>query len=418
MEQSSSSGMSLDFSIPLNVKILIMRALDSLDDLDALSHSCQSFYGIRKSELWNKIQLSVVENGTNQNMNALLKIRRFKKGKSDDDLIDVQSSQEDEENEEPGTYLANILEVRNTIRWFSKKLLEYYRKDTQDGSSDRSPIQPSSNEIRRLEDALLEFWFHLETEYDPPFAERGFTGTLIGWVIGADEKLCFLQPDVPVQIAIHNCIQALLQPLVWRYREETLESMTYSPMHEINCRSEYHKVGMPNNLMLQLGLNGIQNFLTSPWELQKSMMWRAHNYAEDYADGHGLGSDGLGLHRFTNLFQWLQTKSRADLSLRPLWKKSDGISEPHVYKLSLSPWNQGDDFDYRMAFWDDQRLKEWGYRLPESIDTSKRMPSESPSLRRTQRHGICTDCRPEWRCMYSEKQIALRKARFGDDFID
>ncbi|KAK6525353.1 hypothetical protein TWF694_005492 [Orbilia ellipsospora] len=425
MEASPNSRMSLDFSIPLDIKILIMKALDNLDHLDALSYSCRSFYSIRSSELWDKIQLFVIRKNTTPSMNAFLRIRRFKKGKNDSQLVDITPSRRHEEDEEPGVYLANRLSIRKTIRWFSKKIFKYYRKDAQDESSERYPIQPSSNEIRRLEDALLEFWFHLETLYEPSFSvaydygEPGLAYRLKRWALGADKDVCFVQPDVPVQMAIHESIQALLRPFVWRYRGESYECIRPSQSQmEIMCPSEYHKFGMPNNLMIMLGLSGVQEFLESAWRVQISIMNRSHDHAEDYCTGHGIGSDGAGLEHFTKLFDELQRKYKADLSSRPLWNGNSQTDKSYVYKLDLAPWNQGDDFEYRMAFWDDQRLKNWGYQLPESIDTTKRKRDDNPSLREKVKHGVCTDCLPAWGCLYSEEAIARRKARFGDDFFD
>lgn len=93
----------------------------------------------------------------------------------------------------------------------------------------------------------------------------------------------------------------------------------------------------------------------------------------------------------------IYSSKESDLQNRVLWKHPNG-----TYITNRDPWAQPDGFDYRAAFWDDDRLAKWGYfptRSTSRVEGVHWMKSDIPvdSVLGPNRDN-CATCDPSWRC--------------------
>ncbi|KAF3938936.1 hypothetical protein ABW19_dt0201560 [Dactylella cylindrospora] len=190
-------------SLPLDLKVEILRRVTSYEDLISLLLTCRDFYCISKlgSQLWRDIQLSALAREITPSMKALAHIKRCAK---DPKAIQYQGIKNPTEVQPPKTIppnidavwdywvdrtaggffgverrashlttkgrkarLADVLQYRSVVRWFADAFLTT-KFEIQVGSENMPPGKPyfSDAERLRVQDAMYILWFLTEQWYE------------------------------------------------------------------------------------------------------------------------------------------------------------------------------------------------------------------------------------------------------------
>ncbi|KAF3919425.1 hypothetical protein ABW21_db0208374 [Orbilia brochopaga] len=375
-------------TIPIELKIKIFEYGDSSEDLASLFATCRVFRGVRESKYADDITRSVFKNETVANKTAelvaLAKLRSLKswrlsnsdKGALDRLAIDAP--------------LSDLLEIRRTICWFTRKFFEH--KLAESRHANQADISgPSREETSRVENAFCLLWMWIEAADDSTqglgvsiqeLLEEAFKGAQ------QDQKA---SPHSAIVLTVYHFLISQIKNLGPLY-VETLEAEYVTSIAECcGCFTRYLRLGIPNLLMMRLGLDGLAKLLKEPISHQISAVKDVFDLVQQRTlDSHAWGDDSEALCR---LYGLLDRYSAADskLSRRPLWKSSG-----KVYNPNRMAWSQPDPLDYEAVLWDDQRLVRWGYHPAAKIDNSDLYLSGTAS--ETFTSNSCTECQPEWEC--------------------
>lgn len=99
-----------------------------------------------------------------------------------------------------------------------------------------------------------------------------------------------------------------------------------------------------------------------------------------------------------------QSRSESDLKYRALWKHEDG-----EYIINRDPWAQSSAFHHYLAFWDDERLRGWGYFPARSF---RRSFAKFPELPPKWEHLVKFATDQEWQSSMPSKDWKLEDEKY------
>ncbi|KAF3148899.1 hypothetical protein TWF594_000352 [Orbilia oligospora] len=390
--------------LPTELKVEVLGHLASTTDLESISKSCRGFHDMTTEPYWNTIQNLVFKNETAHQLSKQLigisKLRNYKASSA------FQESKESELFAPPNDQdyegdLSQLTDLRLTIRWFTKRFLRHHLPQGEPA--------PSEAEISRIDQAFCVLWLWMESSYEP--TKRGQSVLdAVWWATQphSSSEWYFQEHGViaGTLLAVYWFLKSQLEhigPLIAQRQDKSkidgLASLSC-------CLDQYFRVGIPNIILINEGLDGVKEILEAPLE---SQLEKAFPYFDhlDYTKGDKYALWG-GEEIFDHFVAivgsvWSRELDYSALSLRPLWR-----SPNNVYKLYSAIWDQHVDFDYMSTFWDDDRLLRRGYHPP--LDVSEFHCPSGYTLTHVVPEGyICKNCQPEWRCTY---QYFWRKGYF------
>ncbi|KAK6362105.1 hypothetical protein TWF730_005803 [Orbilia blumenaviensis] len=416
--------------LPLDLKIEILRSLDSIYDLEALGHTCRVFYGICSSPKYRAViyrqLLSYGEHG------GLLRGLAVLRAYGRDNQLGLLKDADGFPGNNPTDntkYINKLLSYRKTTRWFTNRFFEKmasrygeYPPDSpkNDESKAMRRFIPSRTETENLDNAFLVFWMFAETIYiyenrkpwgvvdgctkdeqiNSDDSREAFAYSILWLIMGVDEEF---QLQIPANFAILYSVALFLSELTTPMALRHAETISYENVKtiasEIGCPDVYNRRGISNLLLWNLGLNGLQEFLEADKPTQESTIGKYYYRPVE----HGLGRDldvadlyGIYISCFSLIIEEVwgymrhSSKNMNYLRSRPLWKDS-GV----FHLLSVAPWNQLDEFDIDAVFCDDERLERLGYFRP--VMSIYGDESAQNSLEVKMKLWVC-QCKDDWGC--------------------
>ncbi|KAK6337019.1 hypothetical protein TWF718_009804 [Orbilia javanica] len=391
-------------TVPLEVKLEIANSLGSVADLIALYQTCSE---LRLVRAFTAIRKQVFENETRERLtpeliglwNSLL-FKRLQSEKLDAPQRPDSNDMDPEGNtagddhtvdfephgkEQILSHISEVSELRRTTRWFTLQFIEhhFYKK------SENMP--PTAAEVDRIDDAFCALWFWMEVPYDSLDINPYMLETATS-LFGDTVNLKCSAADAAVRLGVYTFLRSRIShlgPLRPRsFNKEVLAGIArISP-----CLSRYFKIGVPNIIMMNFGLQGIKNIVTGrpnrsifrliPCILHPTLLDRFPR------DEHQL------LHCFTSLINTYRDNSTEALRNRRFWKGPDSLCV-----AGEAPWIQP-GLDLNIVFWDDERLLKWGYCPATQHLAPTELAEQSILWRRESTDPPCTDCQPEWDCSH------------------
>ncbi|KAF3915836.1 hypothetical protein ABW21_db0209235 [Orbilia brochopaga] len=175
----SADRISLSQDVPLDIKFMILESLDTIDSLRALLFTCRAFYDISQTHLWNSIYKKVLEKDIGVVGRTLVKLLRFKSGKTVQELCSALPTDEDDNHESAAGYLDDLISTRRTVQFFTSLFLgEMFYEQLSGLWGDRmvslteiedSMSTISLSEYQRVEKAYYTLWLFVELNYSPGF---------------------------------------------------------------------------------------------------------------------------------------------------------------------------------------------------------------------------------------------------------
>ncbi|KAF3919178.1 hypothetical protein AA313_de0201832 [Arthrobotrys entomopaga] len=252
---------------------------------------------------------------------------------------------------------------------------------------------PSRTEKHRMDQAFLVQWIYAEITYI--FIERRPVDLEeIEQFVPGDERGLRIALDLGVMCNAHIFLMGILAPVVLRHVESKPEVEILAMAKKVECLDLYHRRGIPNILLWQLGLDGVKGLIESPPDIQNARIAKHYTHAVDYNqskefEGHYIGHFARVMDGIWDLEA---DKTRQKYHLRPLWKEKGG-----TYRKLAAPWNQTVEFELTAAFFDDERLLRMGFHLPETIDDDDSARYGDLDLEEQLKQDGC-QCPDDWAC--------------------
>ncbi|KAK6513027.1 hypothetical protein TWF506_009189 [Arthrobotrys conoides] len=283
------------------------------------------------------------------------------------------------------SHIPQISNLRKTIRWFTLRFIAYHWRNRP------GETPPTATEISRIDSAFCALWLWMEVPYDGLDINPYMLETATS-IFGTPVSLNCSALDAAIRLGVYTFLRARITEI------GPLQLKAMSKQHLVNiarispCLTRYFKVGVPNIVMMNFGLQGIKNLILYrpdqrtlgriPCLLHPTLMNRYPR------DEHQL------LHCFTSLINYYRESSTEILRQRPFWKGPNTICVREE-----APWVQP-GLDLKVVFWDDERLLRWGYNSAIQHLAEKELAERSISWKKDFNAVACTRCEPEWDCSH------------------
>ncbi|KAK6338197.1 hypothetical protein TWF730_002271 [Orbilia blumenaviensis] len=388
-------------NLPLEIKIEIFEALDSVYDLEALRTTCSTFYNILESpHNVGSVYLDLILRGkVGEVLYTLSVFRTFGR---DGRIRPMENEIASMAPTEKSKYLQELYEYRKTARWFSNLFFATRAHKYGDPIPDSNSklFVPSRTENMKLDETFLLIWLLAEIafmsskpETDSYKAFEEVVEDLISRVVVRCEAE--VAADFGVMYGAGMMILELLTPIVLRYAKTVNPQQVAELGDPVGCLDCYHKTGIPSLILSKRGLNGYQKLLMADESVQ-------HSVIEEYYQTELINrSDNFPEFYKTPLFiSFLdrvelsdedQDKADKVISSRPLAKRSTVALRNEIPSQDATKV-----FDIDAMFCDDDRLKSLGYFSIE--DESENWGSEWPSTFEEQLESDPCHCLDEWAC--------------------
>ncbi|KAK6342812.1 hypothetical protein TWF718_008198 [Orbilia javanica] len=391
-------------NLPIDLKIEIFESLDSIYDLDALSATCTTFHNILKTpKNISNIYLNLLSRG---DLGDLLRVLSAVRAYGRDGRIQTL---EDESLPTPNRtgYLQELLGYRSTARWFSNQLFTSIGRKLARflPNSSTEAFIPSRKEKERIDEMFLMIWIFAETSYVSLLRRsRGTSGAekygdslddlysrvMSGYTLA-------VSADVGVMYSAGMFLSGMLTPAVLRYVGTLSQEEIIAIGDEVGCLDSYHKIGVPDVILLKYGLNGYQEILTKDDDEQDRIIQECYSSVIQSRSWNTVGYIyGYYTPSFVKLIDCIwegsNDGSQDAIYARPLWKNPGSTS-----KAGVPPWDQGEGFDIDVIFCDDYRLEKLGYFPPGMIEGSSRGFRQTDALEDRIQVEPC-NCEDGWWC--------------------
>ncbi|KAK6358944.1 hypothetical protein TWF696_000118 [Orbilia brochopaga] len=397
-------------SLPFDLKMLILEHTSSTKDQTSLSRTCKSFYGVTKTQYWDSIRLSAYRKDTINDLTAelhgLWKIRRLKAEKTTQELLDIRNEFQklealpDYDSEEISWEKINeLVSLRKTIRWFTIHFFKHHLSLQSTSLGRHHEPAPSLTELARVDNAFCTLWMWMEASYE--------THTIQSWDYGVFQlvsgwALVGRYPPGPACTeSIHAALrflQSTLAPMIEKYAVslDPARLVQTSQSQPLECPTCYISNGVSSFILINSGLDGARKILESPPYEQLAISAQHFEATEEIYYTRRAAITQYMDDVISSC--WGASSTCLYLSSRLLWRPQENGTK---YYFSFEPWYHPDEtgLDSSAVFWDDERLRRWGYQTPSDILTST---ADADFLLREFRSGsrdqACGVCRAEWKC--------------------
>ncbi|KAF3926038.1 hypothetical protein ABW20_dc0108608 [Dactylellina cionopaga] len=387
--------------LPLELKIEILKSLDSLYDYDALSLSCRTFYNISKGPLSTSVQRRLVGRGDlGKLLRTLAILREYGRDQRVSTLSDTFPVVHGENATDNTEYLNRLLSYRDVVRWFSRRLFTAMLAKfagnllTATEASKIDKPQPTRTELARVDETFLAQWIYVEITFI--FIRRRPTNMNdLEQFVPGDEQGLVVSLDLGVMCNVQMFTMDLLAPMIVRYVEECRNTAdTLAMATQVSCLDLYHRRGIPNIMLWQHAFDGLKSFLQSPWEEKKSIIEKSYSHATNY--DRLMESEATYIGYFAgivdNIWDLCTDEARKSYHLRPLWRQKGKI-----YRTGAPPWDQGEGFELHAIFCDDERLEQLGFVPPEKVNNEVQELAGGSLLEVRLKNRGCR-CHATWGC--------------------
>ncbi|KAF3222970.1 hypothetical protein TWF192_005180 [Orbilia oligospora] len=384
-------------NIPLDIKLEIASSLSSVADFIALSRTCSTFRSIKS---FRAIRTEVFDNETRENLTpeliGLWNSLRFhfqRKLPPSQDLGEADSGNVPTSNikfqphgrEQMLSHISQISNIRRTIRWFTLRFIKHHWRKRPEEKT------PTATEISRIDNAFCALWLWMEIPYDALNINPYMLETAT-FIFGTSVDLRCSAPDAAIRLGVYTFLRARITE-IGPLRLKAMDKEVLVDIARISpCLTRYFKIGVPNIVMMNFGLQGIKNLIIYrpdqrtlglvPCLLHPTLMNRYPR------DEHQL------LHCFTSLINYYRESSTETLRRQRFWKSPEAICVREE-----APWVQP-GLDIKIVFWDDERLLKWGYNSARHHLTESELAEKSISWRKEFKGVNCTGCEPGWDCSH------------------
>ncbi|EPS43107.1 hypothetical protein H072_2937 [Dactylellina haptotyla CBS 200.50] len=361
-------------NLPLDLKVEILGSLDSLNSLRSLLLTSHSFFDISQTDLWNGIYARVLYRDIGIVGRTLVNVRRFKAGKTREELRTAIPTPEDEKPTSVRSHLAELLSVRRPIRFFTRQFFRimfisqakgaWNSVNLKDINLDAQMKSISTTEYARVEEAYYTLWFFKEANYDIARRSLEQCVALNNWTIWRQNGSLRFSPDVGIlglvlRVTNIGIIYPEIEGVLPTLSQEVKDSIR--PVIDAPCL--YCKHGLPSILINELGFDGVHKMLVAPQEEISATITKFYTFPLEAA------SEGFTQSSFITLYArlissiWLALNREYSGNTRRVFRKPNA-----KYRTKVAPWNQRYSFDMAALVWDDERLSSWGYFHPVGID--------------------------------------------------
>ncbi|KAK6525946.1 hypothetical protein TWF281_010988 [Arthrobotrys megalospora] len=370
--------------LPCEIKLEIAANLDSTADFIALSQTCSELRSIKH---YKSIRRKVFENETKHRLTpeliALWNVRHFKSQhetlqRTNQGLGTSRVEFQAQTDEQIISNLSDIAGLRRVIRWFTVQFFEYNLRERP------GEDPPTATEISRIDNAFCALWFWMETPYDllrftPQSSDtpRQLDNLVMGLTCSTS--------DAAVRLSVYSFLRSQLAAMKQVYQSTNFSPEAVGYLAQVSpCITRYLNIGVPNMLLMKLGLDGVKKLLTDlekqhPCQLAPVL---AHPTTEER---YPYDEEQL-ITYFTSMINSSRDSSTTTaLGRRPLWKNGHNPS-----------WSQA-GIDPKIVFWDDARLRRWGYNYNVNVG-NRGMIGVLWGAGEKRQH--CLKCLPEWQCSY------------------
>ncbi|EWC46292.1 hypothetical protein DRE_04463 [Drechslerella stenobrocha 248] len=372
---------SLRNDIALDIKLEILAHINSVGDLRSLMFTCRAFYDISQTYFWEPIYTSVLENELGAVGRNLVKLRRFKASKTNQEMETALPTEADDKPKSIPGYLSELIQTRRTVRFYTCRLFEAMLFDqtdvltavTADGSRKfRTPTAASirESEYLRVDQAYYIWWLWGELDRIAMVRTTKDSAILMEWALWNKDRSLKFPFDLGVLYTVYrvtNC--RIIYPYVKRCAVRELSLMSLEEKRRLYNRSEglctFTRETVSTALLRKLGFDGLETLLKGPQGECLDTIRRFYRSPIEPTIGVDVYVGHAILWSETLTAWWEYTLKRNWEITRPLWKESGGI-----YKWNRAPWNQNDGFDILGVVWDDERLTSWGYKKPVGVDSA------------------------------------------------
>ncbi|KAK6510867.1 hypothetical protein TWF506_009961 [Arthrobotrys conoides] len=358
--------------LPLDIKIDLLESLDSVACLRSILLTCHTFFDISQTQLWAPIYTKVLERDVGVAGQALVKMRRFKSTRTEEELIEALPTKEDEKPKSRQIYLSELVSVRQPVRFFSnvffRTRFENRRRKfriearPEDILSDMKTITES--EYARVDEAYYTLWLYKELNYNVELRSLEQVTAINNWALWEENGSLRVTPDIGILSHVLRVTSIeIIYPYVQRYnRTLSLEELN-AVVDVVDAICLYEKHGIASMLITQLGFDGLKKLLESSEEQIQEIISNIYWYP---AEAALLGvTPPNSITQFpsliTDFWRYMEPTYKGDT--RRVWKHPGGI-----YRTRVAPWNQYPPFDITALVWDDERLESWGYYHPIGMD--------------------------------------------------
>ncbi|KAF3275236.1 hypothetical protein TWF970_006959 [Orbilia oligospora] len=366
-------------NIPLDIKLEIASSLSSVADFIALSRTCSTFRSIKS---FRAIRTEVFDNETRENLTpeltGLWNSLRFHfqrklppsqdPGEADSENVTTSNIKfQPHGREQMLSHIPQISNIRRTIRWFSLRFIKHHwRKRPEE-------TPPTATEINRIDNAFCALWLWMEIPYDALNINPYMLETATS-IFGTPVDLRCSAQDAAIRLGVYTFLRARITE-IGPLRLKAMDKEVLVDITRISpCLTRYFKIGVPNIVMMNFGLQGIKNLIVYrpdqrtlglvPCLLHPTLMNRYPR------DEHQL------LHCFTSLINYYRESSTETLRRQRFWKSPEAICVQEE-----APWVQP-GLDIKIVFWDDERLLKWGYNSATHYLTESELAEKSISWRK------------------------------------
>ncbi|KAK6334048.1 hypothetical protein TWF696_002552 [Orbilia brochopaga] len=385
--RQNSDRISLSRDVPLDIKLCILESIETVDSLTSLMLTCHAFYDISQTHLWNSILKRTLERDVDPVGRTLVKLLRFKAGKTVEELATALPTKKDDDHETAPGYLDDLMSTRRTVRFFTKLFFEemFYEQltgpwgDIEVTKAEIAALMPtiSKSEYARVEKAYYILWLFLELNLDGYVQSLGQTTThceiMNKWTIWNEDCSARFEVDLGLLYVVHNITD---HRLICRYRDSCRRRMKRRTMtgKERHPYDICPATPLPVSPLEYLGFKKFEALLRTPLEERRAIVLGLTecNWHHPNIEGqNGWVVNGTRLQYFVLESWWMHMMHSSHMDRRRLWRAPNRIYRPEVL-----PWHQDEDhvyFNLMAMMWDNERLAAWGYFRPGNIINPERL---------------------------------------------
>ncbi|EGX43998.1 hypothetical protein AOL_s00210g159 [Orbilia oligospora ATCC 24927] len=152
------------------------------------------------------------------------------------------------------SHIPQISNIRRTIRWFSLRFIKHHwRKRPEE-------TPPTATEINRIDNAFCALWLWMEIPYDALNINPYMLETATS-IFGTPVDLRCSAQDAAIRLGVYTFLRARITE-IGPLRLKAMDKEVLVDITRISpCLTRYFKIGVPNIVMMNFGLQGIKNLI-------------------------------------------------------------------------------------------------------------------------------------------------------------